>query len=46
MSNFNRAVLGEVLKDGINQLQLDLNEKTGRAVAGLPGALKQVEWCV
>ena len=27
MSNFNRAVLGEVLKDGINKLQLDLNEK-------------------
>lgn len=27
MSNFNRAVLGEVLKDGINQLQLDLNDK-------------------
>jgi 16S rRNA (guanine527-N7)-methyltransferase len=27
MSNFNRAVLGEVLKDGINKLHLDLNEK-------------------
>jgi len=26
MGNFNRAVLGEVLKDGINKLQLELNE--------------------
>ena len=26
MSNFNRAVLGEVLKNGIKQLQLELNE--------------------
>ena len=26
MSNFNRAVLGEVLKNGIKQLRLELNE--------------------